>query len=121
MVRHFIKYQNIFSMRCLLLLFVVVVVHNVYAFGLNQKGTTKRPSSVPTSPTARLLWRKCADEGGICKCPRGSLVRYGKKDKWIIHFFPARGGRTACTKDNFGSDPYPFVLKECQCSPPPTR
>ena len=38
--------------------------------------STPRPTPTPAPNT--LSWRWCANEGGVCECGEGSIVRFGK-------------------------------------------
>ena len=59
--------------------------------------------------TARADWVPCAREGGVCRVPYPTEVRYGARG-YYTSTFTERGIR--CNNDNFG-DPISGVAKAC--------
>lgn len=66
-----------------------------------------------------LLWTRCADEGGDCKCDSGT-VRFGTAARWVVAENGAsKGSKVSCAPAAFGgNDPALAQKKECWCQDP---
>ncbi len=71
------------------------------------------PPVVPPVTPPTQTWTKIASEGQPFSVQGTKTVRYGAGSKWIEKVVTGSG---MCTNVFFGSDPVPFVLKECQVS-----
>ncbi len=54
-------------------------------------------------------WTSCAPEGGVCRVPYPTIVRYGARG---AYFEIETGRNVRCSNDSFG-DPAPGVRKGC--------
>lgn len=57
------------------------------------------------------LWSMCAAEDASCFCGSG-VLRYGLGGAWAYKNFT---GKVTCSNNQFGGDPSPGVVKQCQC------
>ena len=65
---------------------------------------------------AKRPWIKCADEGGLCKAPRGAFIRYGANGRYKGRGGGMNHGRAVeCSNAMFG-DPIRGVRKVCEYS-----
>jgi hypothetical protein len=60
-------------------------------------------------------WVNCAPEGGNCKVPSSSRVKYGSGDKWSYNNNVTDS--INCDNTTFGGDPAFGVAKSCWYSP----
>ena len=58
----------------------------------------------------------CAQEGEICECPQGGLIRYGTESKWTSWNPIDNTGSIECSDSSMHEeDPAPGEIKSCEC------
>jgi|GEM_PF-569928 len=69
--------------------------------------SARRVGPAPSRPT--IKWKKCSNEGGICRFAGKTRVRYGAKGKFVVRTMT---GPVKCTNRIFG-DPIKGTVKAC--------
>jgi hypothetical protein len=101
---------------------VTAIAPNPASAGGVAPGTLGSPtaptySPPPGSPDPSPIWGTCASEGQYCVFGGTQQVRYGLSDggtfgRWTVRTF--FDGTIDCTNAQFGGDPFPNRVKQCQ-------
>lgn len=67
----------------------------------------------PAEARAQTDWARCANEGQTCRVDGEALVRYGTEGHYTFRLVR---GRVRCGNDQFGGDPAPGQVKQCEVS-----
>jgi hypothetical protein len=70
-------------------------------------GATTTPTTTAAAPASGT---KLASEGGSFTLAAATIVSYGSDPKWVQKTL---SGTVVCSNATFGSDPYPFIGKNC--------
>jgi hypothetical protein len=65
------------------------------------------------SAQAQTDWTHCANEGRSCRVDGEALVRYGTEGRYAFRLVR---GRVRCDNEQFGGDPAPNQVKQCEVS-----